>query len=153
MELGRNTFAEGKDLELIETITKDNLLCQMIKQNKDVYLQMAFEESPQLFKLICEGKLGAGVRINQKNKTLVFLDEDEQEKMHLVQEIESNNLRLVDVLEKVKQTKDQVVTSQAYAKAMVKKKGHDQGKLKIKFLFRNFVNLDKAKDWNDERAL
>ena len=43
----------------------------------------------------------------------------------IITQIESHNLEMVDVLQRVRETQVEVKTSQEYAKVMVKKKGSE----------------------------
>jgi site-specific DNA-adenine methylase len=83
------------------------------------------EDGIQISKLIIEKRLG-NVKIDQRSKTMIF--EENNDLVPIISSIECQNLELVDVLNQVSETRNDVKTSQEYAKSMVKKKGHGDSK-------------------------
>ena len=97
-----------------------------IKSMKDIFTQTSLakvgvEDGIQISRLIIEHRLGS-VKIDQRSKTMIFEDQDEL--ISTIGTIEKQNLELVDVLNQVSETRNEVKTSLDYAKSMVKKKGH-----------------------------
>ena len=85
-------------------------------------MKVGVEDGLQISKLIIEHRLGS-VKIDQRSKTMIFEDQDDL--ITTIGQTEKQNLELVDVLNQVSETRNDVKTSLEYAKSMVKKKGHE----------------------------
>ena len=121
LEIGANDFTDGGDLLTIQRLIEHDFLITNLKGLKDVYTQVDIAkvgDEASLFKLIASDRLGA-VKIDQEHNTLVFSEEESLE--HIITQIETHNLQMVDVLQRVRETQKEVKTSQEYAKVMVKK--------------------------------
>jgi len=93
-----------------------------------------------VYELLATSNLGASVQLDEKNSTFKFIDdevqqsvaqvsrkqqEEQAEKQHsemarLVQGIESQNLRIVDLMSMIREKTNAIKLSQDYAKAQIK---------------------------------
>ena len=152
-------------MELVRKVIEYDTLIAQVKSLKDIYTQLdinkaleptgdvASQQQP-LLKLISEKKLG-NMKIDLKANTLIFEDDEIQQSMsfdsslqkqnetkkliELIEKIESQNVNLVDLMTVVKDTTDQIKTSENYAKFIVKSKMKQDGKFFRTRMANNFV--------------
>ena len=111
LEIGQGDFMEGGDFPTIQKLIEQDAVIRNLKAMKDVYTQLDISklgDQSLLFRLIANDRLGA-MKLDQEHKTAIFSEEERLEE--IIGQIEGQNLEMVDVLQKVRETQAEVKTS------------------------------------------